>query len=124
MSELPADVREKTDILDAVGNTTAASGKGFAIASAALTALALFAAFVGIAKIDGIDIYNADVVAGLFVGGMIPFHIFFTCNPCCRPGCNGDGRRVAASSVPFLVLWKVQENRSMINVLLSLQKHP
>ena len=73
MSELPADVREKTDILDAVGNTTAASGKGFAIASAALTALALFAAFVGIAKIDGIDIYNADVLAGLFVGGMIPF---------------------------------------------------
>jgi len=73
MSELPADVREKTDILDAVGNTTAASGKGFAIASAALTALALFAAFVGIAKIDGIDIYRADVLAGLFVGAMIPF---------------------------------------------------
>ena len=73
MSELPADVREKTDILDAVGNTTAASGKGFAIASAALTALALFAAFVGIAGIDGIDIYHADVLAGLFVGGMIPF---------------------------------------------------
>ena len=73
MSELPKDVREKTDILDAVGNTTAASGKGFAIASAALTALALFAAFVGIAKIDGIDIYRADVLAGLFVGGMIPF---------------------------------------------------
>jgi K(+)-stimulated pyrophosphate-energized sodium pump len=73
MSELPADVREKTDILDAVGNTTAASGKGFAIASAALTALALFAAFVGIAKIDGIDIYHADVLSGLFVGAMIPF---------------------------------------------------
>ena len=73
MSELPKDVREKTDILDAVGNTTAATGKGFAIASAALTALALFAAFVGIAGIDGIDIYNADVLACLFVGGMIPF---------------------------------------------------
>ncbi|MBA3675141.1 MAG: sodium-translocating pyrophosphatase [Chitinophagaceae bacterium] len=73
MSELPKDVREKTDILDAVGNTTAASGKGFAIASAALTALALFAAFVGIAGIDGIDIYRADVLAGLFVGAMIPF---------------------------------------------------
>ncbi len=73
MSELPKEVREKTDILDAVGNTTAASGKGFAIASAALTALALFAAFVGIAGIDGIDIYHADVLAGLFVGGMIPF---------------------------------------------------
>ena len=73
MSELPKEVREKTDILDAVGNTTAAAGKGFAIASAALTALALFAAFVGIAKIDGIDIYRADVLAGLFVGAMIPF---------------------------------------------------
>ncbi|MES2329720.1 MAG: sodium-translocating pyrophosphatase [Bacteroidota bacterium] len=73
MSELPKDVREKTDILDAVGNTTAATGKGFAIASAALTALALFAAFVGIAGIDGIDIYHADVLAGLFVGGMIPY---------------------------------------------------
>ena len=73
MSELPKDVREKTDILDAVGNTTAATGKGFAIASAALTALALFAAFVGIAGIKGIDIYKADVLACLFVGGMIPF---------------------------------------------------
>ena len=73
MSELPKEVREKTDILDAVGNTTAATGKGFAIASAALTALALFAAFVGIAGIQGIDIYHADVLAGLFVGGMIPY---------------------------------------------------
>ncbi|HVD97938.1 MAG TPA: sodium-translocating pyrophosphatase [Cytophagaceae bacterium] len=73
MSELPADVREKTDILDAVGNTTAATGKGFAIASAALTALALFAAFVGIAGIKGIDIYKAPVLAALFIGGMIPF---------------------------------------------------
>ncbi|MCC6762893.1 MAG: sodium-translocating pyrophosphatase [Chitinophagaceae bacterium] len=73
MSELPKEVREKTDILDAVGNTTAATGKGFAIASAALTALALFAAFVGVAGIEGIDIYKADVLACLFVGGMIPF---------------------------------------------------
>ncbi|MEI9956768.1 MAG: sodium-translocating pyrophosphatase [Ferruginibacter sp.] len=73
MSELPSDVREKTDVLDAVGNTTAASGKGFAIASAALTALALFAAFVGVAGITGIDIYKANVLACLFVGAMIPF---------------------------------------------------
>ncbi|MBS1918722.1 MAG: sodium-translocating pyrophosphatase [Bacteroidetes bacterium] len=73
MSELPKDVREKTDVLDAVGNTTAATGKGFAIASAALTALALFAAFVGVAGIDGINIYKAKVLASLFVGGMIPF---------------------------------------------------
>ena len=73
MSGLPPEVRERTDNLDAVGNTTAATGKGFAIASAALTSLALFAAFVGVAGIDHIDIYKADVLAGLFVGGMIPF---------------------------------------------------
>jgi K(+)-stimulated pyrophosphate-energized sodium pump len=73
MSALPHEVRERTDNLDAVGNTTAASGKGFAIASAALTALALFAAFVGVAGIDTIDIYKANVLAGLFVGAMIPF---------------------------------------------------
>jgi K(+)-stimulated pyrophosphate-energized sodium pump len=78
MSELPKDVREKTDVLDAVGNTTAATGKGFAIASAALTALALFAAYVGVINhngflMEGIDIYKADVLASLFIGGMIPF---------------------------------------------------
>lgn len=73
MSQLPEEVRHRTDNLDAVGNTTAATGKGFAIASAALTSLALFAAFVGIAGIDRIDIYKADVLAGLFVGGMIPY---------------------------------------------------
>jgi K(+)-stimulated pyrophosphate-energized sodium pump len=73
MAQLPPEVRERTDNLDAVGNTTAATGKGFAIASAALTSLALFAAFVGIAGIDRIDIYKANVLAGLFVGGMIPF---------------------------------------------------
>ncbi len=73
MSGLPKEVRERTDNLDAVGNTTAATGKGFAIASAALTALALFAAYVGMAGITGIDIYKAEVLAMLFVGGMIPF---------------------------------------------------
>lgn len=73
MSQLPEEVRGRTDKLDAVGNTTAATGKGFAIASAALTSLALFAAFVGIAGIDGINIFKANVLAGLFVGGMIPF---------------------------------------------------
>ena len=72
MSELPDDVREKTDILDSVGNTTAAIGKGFAIASAALTALALFAAYVTFTGIDGINIFKADVLAALFIGGMIP----------------------------------------------------
>jgi K(+)-stimulated pyrophosphate-energized sodium pump len=73
MSQLPEEVRHRTDNLDAVGNTTAATGKGFAIASAALTSLALFAAFVGVAGIDHIDIYKANVLAGLFVGRMIPF---------------------------------------------------
>ncbi len=72
MSELPKEVRERTDVLDSVGNTTAAVGKGFAIASAALTALALFAAYVTFTGIDGINIFKADVLAALFVGGMIP----------------------------------------------------
>ena len=72
MSELPEEVRGRTDILDSVGNTTAAVGKGFAIASAALTALALFAAYVTFTGIDGINIFKADVLAALFVGGMIP----------------------------------------------------
>ncbi len=73
MSRLPEEVRKHTDVLDATGNTTAATGKGFAIASAALTSLALFAAFVGIAGIHAIDLYKANVLAGLFVGGMIPY---------------------------------------------------
>ena len=72
MSELPKEVRERTDILDSVGNTTAATGKGFAIASAALTALALFAAYVTFTGIDGINIFKADVLSALFIGGMIP----------------------------------------------------
>ena len=72
MSELDPEVRERTDILDSVGNTTAAVGKGFAIASAALTALALFAAYVTFTGIDGINIFKADVLAMLFIGGMIP----------------------------------------------------
>lgn len=72
MSELEPEVRKRTDILDSVGNTTAATGKGFAIASAALTALALFAAYVTFTGIDGINIFKADVLAMLFVGGMIP----------------------------------------------------
>ena len=73
MAELPKEVRERTDMLDAVGNTTAAIGKGFAIASAALTALALFAAFMKVAKVDAIDVSQPDIMAGLLVGGMLPF---------------------------------------------------
>ena len=70
---IPEEVRERTDILDSVGNTTAAIGKGFAIASAALTALALFAAYVPMAGIlDGINIFKAKVLSALFIGGMIP----------------------------------------------------
>ena len=72
MSELPKEVRTKTDILDSVGNTTAAIGKGFAIASAALTALGLFAAYVTFTGINGINIFKADVLAALFIGAMIP----------------------------------------------------
>ncbi len=73
MAELPPEVRERTDKLDAVGNTTAAIGKGFAIASAALTALALFAAFMKTAKVTSIDVSRPDIMAGLLVGGMLPF---------------------------------------------------
>ena len=73
MTELPPEVRERTDKLDAVGNTTAAIGKGFAIASAALTALALFAAFMTTAQIDSIDVSKPDVMAGLLIGAMLPF---------------------------------------------------
>ncbi len=73
MAELPKEVRQRTDKLDAVGNTTAAIGKGFAIGSAALTALALFAAFMTTAGISSIDIANPRVMAGLLVGGMLPF---------------------------------------------------
>ncbi len=73
MSELPKEVRERTDKLDAVGNTTAAIGKGFAIGSAALTALALFSAFKVTAGISAIDVSSPVVMAGLFIGGMLPF---------------------------------------------------
>tara|TARA_B100000401_G_scaffold166084_1_gene111011 strand:+ start:477 stop:2603 length:2127 start_codon:yes stop_codon:yes gene_type:complete len=73
MAELPPEVRERTDKLDAVGNTTAAIGKGFAIASAALTALALFAAFMQTAQISTIDISNPIVMTGLLIGAMLPF---------------------------------------------------
>jgi K(+)-stimulated pyrophosphate-energized sodium pump len=73
MSELPKEVRERTDKLDAVGNTTAAIGKGFAIASAALTALALFAAFMKTANVSAIDVAQPVIMAGLLIGGMLPF---------------------------------------------------
>jgi len=73
MAELPKEVRQRTDKLDAVGNTTAAIGKGFAIASAALTALALFAAFMQVANVSSIDVSKPTVMAGLLIGGMLPF---------------------------------------------------
>ena len=86
-------VRERTDILDSVGNTAAATGKGFAIASAALTSLALFAAYVTFTGIDGINIFKAPVLAMLFVGGMIPVVIFCTCYELCWKSGNGNGMR-------------------------------
>ena len=73
MAELPNEVRERTDTLDAVGNTTAAIGKGFAIASAALTALALFSAFMQVANVKSIDVSEPKIMAGLLIGGMLPF---------------------------------------------------
>jgi len=73
MADLPKDVRQKTDKLDAVGNTTAAIGKGFAIGSAALTALALFAAYMSITKLEAIDVADPQVMGGLLIGAMLPF---------------------------------------------------
>ena len=122
MSEQDPIVRERTDILDSVGNTTAATGKGFAIASAALTSLALFAAYVTFTGIDGINIFKAPVLAMLFIGGMVP--VVFS-----ALAMNAVGKaamemvyEVEDSLKKFLELWKELGNQNTINVLKFLQK--
>ena len=122
MSELPKEVREKTDILDAVGNTTAATGKGFAIASAALTALALFAAFVGVAGIQGIDIYKANVLASLFVGGMIPFIFSSLAIQAVGEAAMAMVEEVRRQFRTIPESWKAPANRNMINAWLFQQR--
>jgi Inorganic pyrophosphatase len=113
MSQLPPEVRERTDKLDAVGNTTAATGKGFAIASAALTSLALFAAFVGIAGIDRIDIYKANVLAGLFVGGMIPFIFSALCIQAVGRAAMDMVQEVRRSSERSQASWNIKRSPNM-----------
>jgi K(+)-stimulated pyrophosphate-energized sodium pump len=129
MSELPKEVREKTDTLDAVGNTTAATGKGFAIASAALTALALFAAYVGVInqngfRMDGINIYNATVLASLFVGGMIPYIFSSLAIRAVGEAAMAMVEEVRRQFREIKALWKEPANRNMINAWLSQQKLP
>ncbi len=99
MSELPSEVRERTDILDSVGNTTAATGKGFAIASAALTSLALFAAYVTFTGIDGINIFKAPVLGHAVCWGNDPCCFLCSCHAVGRKSCHGNGER-GAPTVP------------------------
>jgi len=107
MAELPKEVRQRTDKLDAVGNTTAAIGKGFAIGSAALTALALFAAFMVTAGITSIDIAQPKVMAGLLIGGMLPF-VFSA---------------MSMGAVGRAAMDMIQEKQNIANVLRFLQMH-
>ena len=124
MSELPEEVRERTDILDSVGNTTAAIGKGFAIASAALTALALFAAYVEFTGIDGINIFKANVLAALFIGGMIPVVFSALAMNSVGKAAMEMVQEVHASSKKFRVSSREREHLNMASVWTSAHRQP
>ena len=120
MSELPEEVRSRTDILDSVGNTTAAIGKGFAIASAALTALALFAAYVTFTGIAGINIYKSRCIGSTIYRWYGSGCFFCPCHAFCRKSCHGNGERSTSSvqgNSPGL--WKGLQLLNTANVLIS-----
>lgn len=122
MSGLPEEVRGRTDILDSVGNTTAAIGKGIAIASAALTALALFAAYVTFTHMDGINIFKAKVLAALFVGAMIPVVFSALAISSVGKAAMEMVNEVVVNSKKIQEFSKVQANQSMANASKFLRK--
>ena len=122
MSELDPHVRQITDKLDAVGNTTAAMGKGFAIGSAALTALALFVSYAEAVHLKSIDILDSRVIIGMLIGGMLPFLVLSYDNVICIKSSIPDDRRSKTSVQDNAGIMKVQKNQITSHALQSQQQ--